>query len=254
MALGLLHCLQKAAAHVLDPAGDLSVLLHLQVQAFHGAGCVGFPQGALRILSLFFGDGAQVVQMIFGNVAGVAQIAQHISSFGKTAPGQHRHRAHRQVFEQFMPPVGGEKLAAFPVQHIELHKIVGQRIVENAVLGVHPLAVHHVAAAQHLPESLPVDARPLLEQLVVLLPVAAGQVMAPALEQQLARGIKGQGRVGPVDFFFDHQRQPGDFIKGDLGKILVAGLQAGTLDVGRAGVFDDAIIVHGESFLISTPS
>ena len=130
---------------------------------------------------------------------------------------------------------------SLPVEQVELHEIMGQRVVIDRVLGVHPFPVHDVPGAQSFPQDERVGGSPLLEQIVVLFPVTAGQVVAPALQEQRAVIIKGDGRVGAVDLFLDDDMLHGDPGKRHLGEILVPRLQTGSHKMGRPGIFQDRV-------------
>ena len=84
---------------------------------------------------------------------------------------------------------------------------------------------------------------PRLEEVEVLLSRAAGQVVAPALEQKLATRAEADAAVGPVDLLLDDQVPPGDVAERHGIKILVAGLKPGTFDVLGARVLLNQ--VHG---------
>ena len=77
----------------------------------------------------------------------------------------------------------------------------------------------------------------------MLLPGAAGQVVAPALEQKLALGAEADAAVGPVDLLLDHQVPPGDVAEGHGLQVFVAGLEPGAFDVLGPRVLLD--LVHG---------
>jgi hypothetical protein len=57
------------------------------------------------------------------------------------------------------------------------------------------------------------DGGPLFEQVEVFFPWAAREVMATALQPQVSAGVKADGSVGTVYFFFDD-----DMTVGELGK------------------------------------
>lgn len=69
------------------------------------------------------------------------------------------------------------------------------------MLGIHPLAVHDVAGPQNIEKGILVDIGPLLHEIIVLLPIAAGQIMSPALKPQLSIFTEGNGGIGSVDLF-----------------------------------------------------
>ena len=117
------------------------------------------------------------------------------------------------------------------------------------MFGVHPLAVHDVTAAQDFIKRILVDIGPLLHKVIVPLSVAAGEVMAPALEQQFPFRAEGNGGICAVALLLNYQVSSLDLSKGDLGQVFVAGLQAGTHQVRCSGIFFDGF--HGFSLLFS---
>src|SRR5579859_1194284 len=86
-------------------------------------------------------------------------------------------------------------------------------------------------------------ASPALEQVELPLARAAGEVMASALQQELAIRGEADGAVGPVHLLLDNQMPTGERLKRHYAQIIIAVLEAGALDVARARIF--VHLVHG---------
>src|SRR5262249_3174562 len=89
------------------------------------------------------------------------------------------------------------------VEHVELEKIVRERFVEDRVLRVDPLAVHHVAITEPLAEGVGVRVSPGLQEIEMLFARTARQEVAAALELELAGCVEADRRVRAVDLLFD---------------------------------------------------
>ncbi|KEH11946.1 hypothetical protein GY15_24665 [Delftia sp. 670] len=127
------------------------------------------------------------------------------------------------------------------VPDVELAEPVRQRVVEQRVLGIHPLAEHLVAVVQQGQQRTLVGLGPLLEEVELALAPAgplAVQVVAARLQQQLAVAGKAQRGVGAVELFLDDDVPAGQPLIGH-GVVLVAGLQARAAQVRRTGVLED---------------
>ena len=111
---------------------------------------------------------------------------------------------------------GVEKRTGFAIQNVELQKIVRQVVVKNGMFCVHPFAVHYISGTEYVVKRLLMNARPLLEQIVMPFAIPAGQIMPAALEQQIAVGVKRNGGIGAVAFLFNRQRLAGNFRKRNL--------------------------------------
>ncbi len=134
---------------------------------------------------------------------------------------RHRKRSQQRVAgRRIKEPV------RLPIQHIEFHKVMRQAVIVDGMLGVHPFTVHDVAVSQHIPECVSVNARPLLEQIKMLLAIAAVKIVAAALQEQIALVIEGNGRIGAVNLLFDDKMLAGNALKRNPGKIFVPRLQA----------------------------
>jgi len=111
--------------------------------------------------------------------------------------------------------VGREKGGRAGVQDVELQEVVGEGIVEEGVLGVEPLAVHDVARPERLEEPRLVAGSPGLEEVELLLPLAAIEEVPATLEAQLARRAEADADVSAVELLLDDQVAAGEGAEGD---------------------------------------
>src|SRR3712207_6425209 len=95
-------------------------------------------------------------------------------------------------------------MTCLPVEHVELEEVVRQRVVEDRVPGVEPLAEHDVAAAERLPQLTLNGAGPSLQQPEVARARPAVEEVAAALEQQPAVLAEADGGVRAVQLLLDH--------------------------------------------------
>ena len=77
---------------------------------------------------------------------------------------EHRRRGQRQARRQLPAALRVEKFARLAVEDVELKEVVGQRVVIYAVLGVEPLAVEDVAAAERRAQRALVGLRPARQE------------------------------------------------------------------------------------------
>jgi hypothetical protein len=99
-------------------------------------------------------------------------------------------------------PARGRPERAGRVADVELEEVVRQLIVEDRVLGVQPLAVQRDAVAEARGQRDGMCARPALEQVPVLLPRAADEDVAAALEPEPVV-VERDASVGAVELLFD---------------------------------------------------
>lgn len=101
---------------------------------------------------------------------------------------------HGRTVEHLGGTIRGEEDLPVAVEEIELEKVVGKSIVEDGVLGVGPLAVHHAPRAELVAQGILVQGGPGLEQGKVLLPRSTAQVVPSTLKKELP-GWTGRSMV-----------------------------------------------------------
>ena len=104
-----------------------------------------------------------------------------------------------------LPGRGIEVDVFFFIIDIKFQEVMGQGIVEYGVLCVHPFSVHDITVPKHPVKRVPVYGSPLFHQIIMPLPVAAGEIMAPTLEQDPPAFIKRNAGIRPVAFFLYHE-------------------------------------------------
>jgi hypothetical protein len=102
-----------------------------------------------------------------------------------------------------LSPLGAEELTVGEIQEVIFQEVVRECIVEDGMFCIEPFSVEDIAIAQYVPKGLGMDGGPLFEQVEVFFPWAACEVMATALQPQVSAGVKADGGVGTVYFFFD---------------------------------------------------
>ena len=90
----------------------------------------------------------QTLQVPGAYIARGAEQGDQLLRGAENALREHRRRGQRQARRQLPAPPCVEKFARLAVEDVELKEVVGQRVVIYAVLGVEPLAVEDVAAAE----------------------------------------------------------------------------------------------------------
>src|SRR5215469_1294193 len=93
---------------------------------------------------------------------------------------QHRDRDNRAALQKAMSLSSRQEHASVLVQDIEFHKVMGQQVVKDRMLGIYPLTVHYISGAKHFPQDLFMSVGPRLEQIEVSLPRAPIEEMSPA--------------------------------------------------------------------------
>ena len=78
---------------------------------------------------------------------------------------------------------------------------------------------------------------PLLQQIIVSLPIPPGEVVATALQQQGPVLSKGNPTVGSVHLFFHHKIFSLNAGKGDLGQVFITRLKPGPFQMLCPGIF-----------------
>jgi hypothetical protein len=120
-----------------------------------------------------------------------------------------------------------------PVQDVELHEVVGEAVIEAGVPGVQPLALEDVAGAEDVVEIDLVDAGPLLEEVEMALPRAAGEEMAAAFQQQTA-GVEAQAGVGAVHLLLYDAEPASQLPERNCVEVMVAVVEPRALQVRSA--------------------
>src|SRR5262245_44680048 len=152
---------------------------------------------------------------------------------------QNRHGRNRQPPEQ-TPPLGRrEEALRLAVEHIELQEVMRQRIVEDGVLGVEPFAVEDEARAQHGMEIAANAVRPAFQQREMALRRPAGEIVPPALQEQIAALVEADGGVRPVHLLLDDDMTALDRLEAAGDEALIARLEPGIDDMRGAGIFAD---------------
>jgi hypothetical protein len=214
-------------------------LLRLDVKTLHLVGRVGLGDDAAGVESLPFAGIPERLAPRRRLETGWADQSGQLPDPAQPPLGQDRHRHDRRAGQQGAPALGREERAGLAVEHVELEEVVRQGVVEDGVLGVEPLAVEDVALAERGLERRPVALRPRLEQREVPLARAAPEVVAAALQQQLAIGVEADPGVRPVDLLLDDRVPAGQLAERHRREVLVAGLQPRALDVPRARVLEE---------------
>jgi hypothetical protein len=81
--------------------------------------------------------------------------------------------------------------------------------------------------------------RPGLEEIEVPLPGTSLEVVSPALEEETGRGVEAERGVGSVDLLLDDEMAAADLLEGDRLEVVVARLEAGSLEVPGPGILRD---------------
>lgn len=133
-----------------------------------------------------------------------------------------------------------QKLLLRAVPDVELAKPVRQGVVVQRVLGVQPLAIHHIALVQQCHQRAFMGSGPLLVGIELALAPAhliGLQIVGTRLQQQTAVGAKAQRRIGAIELFLDHDMPAGQgFIGHGIG--LITDLQPRATQMRRARIFE----------------
>src|SRR5579883_877072 len=89
--------------------------------------------------------------------------------------------------------------------------------------------------------------RPGLQQVKLLLALAAGQVVAPALQLQASVGTKTERAVRAIHLLLHDQVASRELAQGNNRQVLVSPLEAGAFDMMGARIFEN--LAHRSAIL-----
>src|SRR5579863_2740275 len=108
-------------------------------------------------------------------------------------------------FQQAQALLQIEKRISLLVVDIELEEVMRQLAIEDRMPGVNPLTEQNESVLKLLFQQVPLDGRPLLEQ-IILGVHSLGDEMAPALQSHFAVVREMNSNIRPVDLLLDDQR------------------------------------------------
>ncbi len=83
---------------------------------------------------------------------------------------------------------------------------MGQLVIRYGVPRIEPFAVHQIAVSKDLPQRNDVMIRPTFKQIELAFAWAAGQDMAPALQDQCFAFVETHSGIRSIQLLLNHNR------------------------------------------------